>query len=75
MSEIVTAEMVQSADTLAMSYGALGSVNGVTKFISSALVGVMWTAVSPTLGFGLAALTVSVGAMALLRIKNDRTIG
>jgi hypothetical protein len=58
-----------------MSYGALGSVNGVTKFISSALVGVMWTAVSPTLGFGLAALTVSVGAMALLRIKNDRTIG
>jgi MFS family permease len=73
LESTVTAEMVQ-ADTLAMSYGALGSVNGVTKFISSAMVGVVWTAVSPTLGFGLAALTMFVGAMALLRIKNDRTI-
>jgi MFS family permease len=73
LESTVTAEMVQ-ADTLAMSYGALGSVNGVTKFISSAMVGAVWTAVSPTLGFGLAALTMFVGAMALLRIKNHRTI-
>jgi MFS family permease len=64
----VTAEMVQS-DTLVMSYGALGTVNGVAKFVSSATVGVVWTAISPILGFGLAALLMAVGTLALLRVK------
>lgn len=61
----VTAEMVHS-DTLAMSYGALGTVNGTAQFISSATVGVVWTAVSPVLGFGLAAGMMLAGTLALL---------
>ena len=64
----VTAEMVQPA-TLAMSYGALGTVNGVSKFISSATVGVVWTAVSPVLGFGFAAGVMVAGTLALLRVR------
>lgn len=70
LESTVTAEMVQ-ADTLGMSYGALGTVNGTAKFISSATVGVVWTAVSPVLSFGLAALLMAAGTLALLRIGNE----
>jgi MFS family permease len=70
----VTAEMVQP-ETLAMSYGALGTVNGAARFISSATVGAMWTAVSPTFGFGLAALLMMAGTLALLRTSRERDIG
>jgi len=66
----VTAEMVR-AETLAMSYGALGTVNGAAKFVSSATVGVVWTSVSPTAGFGLAAALMALGTLALLRSRGD----
>lgn len=68
LESTVTAEMVQR-DNLAMSYGALGTVNGAAKFISSATVGVVWTAVSPVLGFGLAAGVMVAGTLALLRVR------
>lgn len=67
----VTAEIVQ-AETLAVSYGALGLVNGVTKFVSSTLVGVVWTAFSPTYGFGLAAALMTVGTLALARVPQRK---
>jgi MFS family permease len=70
LESTVTAEMVQP-DTLAMSYGALGTVNGAAKFISSASVGVVWTAVSPVVGFGLAAVLMAAGTLTLLeRVRN-----
>ena len=76
LESTVTAEMVRP-DTLALSYGALGTVNGTAKFVSSATVGVVWTAVSPVLGFGLAALLMGAGTLALLRVGPDtrRTSG
>lgn len=46
LESTVTAEMVQ-AETMTMSIGVLGTVNGMAKFVSSAAVGVVWTAVSP----------------------------
>jgi MFS family permease len=64
LESTVTAELVQ-ADTLAMSYGALGTVNGTAKFVSSTAVGVLWTTVSPVLGFGLA----TFGTVALERVR------
>ncbi len=70
LESTVTAEMVR-ADTLAMSYGALGTVNGTGKFISSAAVGILWTEVSPVLSFSLAALFMVAGTLALLRVKKD----
>lgn len=63
----VTAGIVRH-EQLAMSYGALGTVNGTTKFVSSALVGVLWTVVSPVVGFGLAAVLMGAGTLALVRV-------
>ena len=64
----VTAGMVDSS-SLATSYGALGVVNGTAKFISSAAVGVLWTAVSPVFGFGVAAVVMAAGTIALSRAR------
>jgi MFS family permease len=64
----VTAE-IASADTLATCYGALGTVNGATKFVSSTAVGVLWTAASPVLAFALAALMMAAGTLALARAR------
>jgi MFS family permease len=64
----VTATMV-SQDTLATSYGALGTVNGAAKFVSSTAVGVLWTAVSPVFSFGVAALLMAAGTFALVRSR------
>jgi hypothetical protein len=63
----VTADMVR-ADTLSISYGALGTVNGTAKFISSTAVGLLWTLVSPVFSFGLAALLMAAGTGALVRV-------
>lgn len=68
LESIVTADMVR-ADTLAMSYGALGTVNGAAKFASSASVGLLWTAVSPVVGLGLAAVLMATGTWALTRLR------
>jgi predicted MFS family arabinose efflux permease len=66
----VTAGMV-GADTLGMSYSALGTVNGAAKFISSTAVGLLWTLVSPVFSFGLAALLMAAGTAALARVRGD----
>ncbi|CAE6952472.1 conserved protein of unknown function [Pseudomonas marincola] len=42
-------------------------VNDTAKFISSTLVGVLWTAVSPVIAFTVAALLMSTGTSALIR--------
>ncbi|MEQ1440097.1 MFS transporter [Fontimonas sp. SYSU GA230001] len=68
LESTVTAAMVPS-DRLATGYGALGTVNGGAKFLSSATVGVVWTAASPVLGFGLAALLMAAGTAALARVQ------
>jgi hypothetical protein len=68
LESTVTADMV-SGESLAMSYGALGTVNGVAKLASSTIVGVAWTAVSPVLGFGLAAGIMTAGTFAMWRLR------
>ena len=68
LESTVTADMV-SADALSISYGALGTVNGTAKFVSSAAVGVSWTAVSPVFGFGSAAVLMAAGTVALARMQ------
>ena len=68
LESTVTAEMV-SQDTLATSYGALGTVNGAAKFVSSTAVGVLWTAISPTFSFAVAALLMAAGTLALIRVR------
>jgi MFS family permease len=70
LESTVTAEMVEPG-RLASSYGALGTINGITKLISSAAVGILWTSVSPVLGFGLAAVLMTAGTCALARLRKE----
>ncbi|MFN3663798.1 MFS transporter [Yoonia sp.] len=68
LESTVTAGMV-AQDTLATSYGALGTVNGAGKLVSSSAVGILWTVVSPVAAFGFAAVLMAVGTLALLRLR------
>lgn len=70
LESTVTAEMV-SRDTLAMSIGALGTVNGTAKFVSSTVVGLLWTVVSPVFSFGLAAVLMAAGTYTLVRTGRE----
>jgi len=70
LESTVTASMVEK-ETLALSVGALGTVNGIAKFISSTMVGVLWTAVSPMFSFGLAAMLMVVGTFVLLLVNRE----
>ena len=65
----VAASMVKT-DTLTMSLGALGTVNGTTKFISSAMVGLVWTALSPVTAFTVAAGFMFAGTLAITWIRD-----
>ena len=64
----LTADLVPQ-EVRNLGYGVTGSVDGVGDFFSSMMVGVLWTAVSPAVGFGLAAALMLVGAMAMGRVK------
>lgn len=66
----VTADLV-SPEIRATGFGALATVNGAAKFISSAAVGLIWTAVSPIFGFGLAAAFMAAGTIALLKLRQN----
>jgi MFS family permease len=68
LESTVTAGMV-NADTLATSYGALGTVNGAAKFVSSTAVGVLWTTTSPVFSFAVAAFLMATGTVALIRVR------
>jgi MFS family permease len=50
-----------------VGYGVMGTVNGVGDLAASALVGTLWTAVSPAAAFGAAALLMLLGAALVLR--------
>ena len=69
LESTVTADMV-SGSTLATSYGALGTVNGTAKLISSSAVGLLWSASSPVVAFGLAAVLMTFGTVALARLRS-----
>jgi MFS family permease len=62
----VTADLVEN-ETLTTSYGALGAVNGTASFVSSAGVGLLWTALSPVASFAVATLLMVAGTAALAR--------
>jgi MFS family permease len=73
LESTVTAGMV-TEETLGTSLGALGTVNGTAKFVSSTAVGVLWTAISPVFSFGLAAGLMGLGTLMLARLRSDRSM-
>jgi dipeptide/tripeptide permease len=44
-------------------------VNGVGDFVASAAVGLLWTGVSPVVGFGYAAVLMLIGAAILHTVR------
>jgi MFS family permease len=51
------------------AYGLLATVNGVGDFVASAAVGLLWTGVSPAVGFGYAAVLMLIGAAILHTVR------
>jgi len=56
----ITAFLVPS-DQRATAYGVLATANGVGDFLSSILVGALWSAIGPGVAFGTAALLCALG--------------
>ena len=54
------AELVESAQH-GMAFGVLATVNGAGDFMSSVIVGLLWSAFGPTFGFGYSALLFTSG--------------
>jgi MFS family permease len=52
-----------------MGFGTLAAVNAVGDFASSALVGLLWTAASPSLAFALSGLLFLLGAVFILTMR------
>jgi MFS family permease len=50
-------------------YGALASVNGLGDFLSSVIVGALWTAFNPAIGFAYATLLFIIGAVVIFRVR------
>ena len=52
------------------AYGAMGAVNGIGDFIASAMVGTVWTVVSPAAAFGIAGVLMLAGAAVVFFAAN-----
>jgi MFS family permease len=52
-----------------MAFGLLATVNGVGDFLSSVMVGILWTAFGTTIAFGYSAILSITGAALVVRIR------
>jgi dipeptide/tripeptide permease len=55
----------------ATGFGVLATVNGIGDFVSSIMVGFLWSAVSPAAGFAYAALLTALGGVFILRLGKE----
>jgi MFS family permease len=62
------AELVEPAQH-GMAFGVLATVNGAGDFLSSVIVGLLWSAFGPTLAFGYSALLFIAGAVLMARVR------
>lgn len=62
-ADLITAEMRGTA------FGVTAAVNGVGDFVASTLVGILWTAFSPGVAFGYAAVLMLAGAVVVFRLR------
>lgn len=67
----IPADLVGAEDR-GTAYGLMGAVNGVGDWISSALVGTLWTRVSPAAAFAWAAGLMLAGAAAMVTAPHGR---
>lgn len=60
------------ADSRGTAYGLMGTVNGAGDLTASALVGSLWTAVSPAAAFGTSGAVMLAGALLLMANRRRR---
>jgi MFS family permease len=65
---VLTADLVPEESIRGTAYGVMGTVNGVGDFLSSAVVGLLWSA-SPLWGFTYAAVAMLFGSLLLYRVR------
>jgi len=53
-----------------MAFGVLATVNGVGDFVSSLVVGGLWTAFGTSVAFGFSAVLFTAGALLVLRVRS-----
>jgi len=65
LEDSLAAELV-TQEQHGMAFGTLAAVNAVGDFASSAVVGLLWSAASPSAAFGLSAVLFVLGAVLIL---------
>jgi MFS family permease len=68
LEDSLCAELVNEAHH-GMAFGALATVNGIGDFLSSVVVGAVWTWAGTTAAFGYCALLFLAGATLVLRVR------
>jgi len=58
---------VLSSEVRGTGYGVLRTINGIGDLASSAIVGILWVALSPVIAFEYSAILSAVGALVLFR--------
>jgi MFS family permease len=69
LEDSVAAELVPK-DQHGMAFGTLAAVNAGGDFLSSVLVGFLWSALSVQAAFGTSALLFLIGAVMILRLRH-----
>jgi MFS family permease len=68
LEDSVTAEIVPS-EQHGMAFGTLAAVNAVGDFLSSLMVGALWSAFGVGTAFGFSAVLFAAGAILIVRLK------
>jgi MFS family permease len=58
-----------------MAFGVLATVNGVGDFLSSLVVGLLWSEFSPAIAFSYSGTLFVLGAVLILRLRNTARVG
>ncbi len=69
LEDSVAAELVPK-DQHGMAFGTLAAVNAGGDFLSSVLVGFLWSAFSVQTAFGTSAILFFLGAVMILRLRH-----
>ncbi len=70
LESAITADFIPS-ETRGVGMGVLGTVNGIGDFVASSMVGLMWSAVSPSVAFGTAASIMLVGGIMMIAMRRS----
>jgi MFS family permease len=68
LEDSLAAELVPQSQH-GMAFGTLAAVNAVGDFASSFVIGILWTAASPSVAFGLSGMLFLLGSVLVLRSR------